>query len=77
MSVEITFPALGKDPDQQGVVATWLVRDGEPVTAGQVIAEVAVDKVSVDVEAPTAGTVRLLVPEEGVATPGTVIARIE
>jgi pyruvate/2-oxoglutarate dehydrogenase complex dihydrolipoamide acyltransferase (E2) component len=31
----------------------------------------------VDVEAPVAGTVRLLVPEEGVATPGTVIARIE
>lgn len=76
--IDITFPALSKEtPDAEGIVATWFVADGETVKKDQLIAEVQVDKVSAEVPAPAAGTVRLLVAEEAVVTQGTVIARIE
>lgn len=77
MSEVVSFPVMSKDEAAEGVVATWFVRSGEQVKAGQVIAEVMVDKVSLDVEAPIAGTVTVLVDEESVAKQGTAIARID
>jgi pyruvate/2-oxoglutarate dehydrogenase complex dihydrolipoamide acyltransferase (E2) component len=75
---DVVFPALAaSDPSAEGVVATWFVRDGEHVAAEQLMAEVQVDKVSMEVPAPAAGTVHLLVAEEAVVPQGTVIARIE
>jgi len=77
MSQSISFPEMSNDPEADGVVATWFVKTGETVKAGQVIAEVMVDKVSVDVEAPVDGVITCLVEEEGVAKQGQEIARIE
>ena len=77
MSETISFPEMSSDPDADGVVATWFVQSGESVKAGQVIAEVMVDKVSVDVEAPIDGVVTCLVEEEGTAKQGQEIARID
>lgn len=77
MAEVITFPVMSKEPGTTGVLATWFVATGEPVKAGQVIAEVMVDKVSMDVEAPTDGIVTLLVEEEAVISQGTEIARID
>lgn len=77
MSHSITFPEMSNDPEAEGVVATWFVQSGESVKTGQVIAEVMVDKVSVDVEAPIDGVVTCLVEEEGVAKQGQEIARID
>jgi pyruvate/2-oxoglutarate dehydrogenase complex dihydrolipoamide acyltransferase (E2) component len=75
---DVVFPAMSQaDPQAQGVVSTWFVVDGEAVAANQLIGEVAVDKVSEDVAAPAAGTVRLLVDEGAVVVQGTVIARVE
>ena len=75
---EIPFPTLSKErPNAEGVVSTWFVVDGDTVKEDQLIAEVQVDKVSVEVPAPVAGTVRLLVPEEAVVSQGEAIARIE
>jgi pyruvate/2-oxoglutarate dehydrogenase complex dihydrolipoamide acyltransferase (E2) component len=77
VSTEVRFPVLSRDdPNAEGVVSTWFARDGEPVTAGQVIAEVMVDKVAADIEAPIAGAVHLLVAEEAVVRQGDVIATI-
>jgi pyruvate/2-oxoglutarate dehydrogenase complex dihydrolipoamide acyltransferase (E2) component len=77
MSEIITFPVMSKDESAQGVLATWFVKTGEAVKAGQVIAEVMVDKVSLDVEAPIAGTVTCLVDEEAAVAQGADIARID
>ena len=65
------------DPDAEGVVGTWFVNDGETVAAGQVIAEVQVDKVSQDVEAPVAGVMRQLVNEGVGLRQGEPMARID
>ena len=76
--VEVRFPAMSKeDPEAEGIVGTWFVRDGQTVTAGQIIAEVQVEKVSQDVAAPAAGVVHLRVGEEESVRQGDVIATIE
>ena len=78
MTVDVNFPVMSReDPTGEGVVGTWFAHDGETVTEGQLIAEVQVDKVSADVEAPSSGVLRHLVSEEGVCAQGDVIARIE
>lgn len=75
---EVAFPGLSEDrPDAEGVVATWFVSDGEEVAAGQLLAEVRVDKVTAEVTAPAGGVVRLLVAEDDAVRQGQVIARIE
>ncbi len=74
----VVFPVLSRsDPQAEGVLSTWFVREGEPVRADQLIAEVAVDKVSVEVPAPHAGIVHLLVEEEAVVRQGAPIARVD
>jgi len=75
---EVMFPALSKErPTALGILATWFVRDGERVAADQLLAEVQVDKVSVEVPAPAAGVIHLLVGEEAEGQQGTPIARID
>lgn len=75
--MDIAFPQVSaKDPDAEGVLATWFVSDGDQVAEGDLIAEVAVDKVDMEVAAPAAGTIRLLVPEGETAKQGTPIARL-
>jgi pyruvate/2-oxoglutarate dehydrogenase complex dihydrolipoamide acyltransferase (E2) component len=74
---DVPFPNLSvKDPDAEGVLATWFVTDGDEVAEGDLIAEVAVDKVDVEITAPAAGLISLLVEEGDVTTQGTPIARI-
>lgn len=75
---EVTFPRLKQsEPDAEGMLATWLVADGDRVRAGQLLGEVMVDKVSAELTAPVTGTVRLLVGEGEVTRQGQPIARIE
>lgn len=75
---DVVFPPLSKEEgNAEGVVSTWFVRDGDVVEADQLLAEVQVDKVAADVPAPSAGTVRLLVPEGEAVEQGAVIARVD
>jgi pyruvate/2-oxoglutarate dehydrogenase complex dihydrolipoamide acyltransferase (E2) component len=75
---DVLFPPMSKErSDAEGVVSTWFVADGERVTAGQLLAEVQVDKVAADVQAPASGTIRLLVAEDEAVTQGSAVARIE
>ena len=74
---DVRFPQLSKDdPDAEGVVSTWFVNDGETVADGQLVAEVAVDKVDQEVLAPASGTIRVAVAEGSATSQGTVIATI-
>jgi pyruvate dehydrogenase E2 component (dihydrolipoamide acetyltransferase) len=56
------MPSLA-DSMTQGIVVAWRKQQGESVRAGEVIAEIEVDKATVDLEAPEAGTLaRIVVP---------------
>lgn len=74
---EIVFPTLSENnPDTEGVVSTWFAEDGSRVSAGDLIAEVAVDKVDAEVTAPESGTLSHVVAEGGVTAQGSVIGTI-
>ena len=74
---EILFPAMSEnDPEAEGVVSTWFVADGDEVQEGDLIAEVAVDKADMEIVAPQAGTISILVDEDRAVTQNSPIASI-
>lgn len=78
MSAEVLFPEVSKsNPNTEGVVATWFVSDGATVNEGQLLAEVQVDKVDAEVNAPVSGTIRIVTAEQSVVTQSSVIAYID
>ena len=75
MAIELKMPALSPTMEE-GTLAKWLVKEGDTVTAGDVLAEIETDKATMEFELIDEGTVgKILVPEgsEGVKV-GTVIA---
>ena len=69
------WPEDADDVDE-AVVANWFVRDGASVEEGETVAEIQIEKVSVDVPAPDSGTIERLVEESGEFRRGDPIARI-
>ena len=68
MPIKITMPALSPTMEE-GKLAKWLKKEGDKVSAGDVIAEIETDKATMEVEAVDEGTLgKILVPEgtEGV-----------
>ncbi|NMG38470.1 pyruvate dehydrogenase complex dihydrolipoamide acetyltransferase [Chelativorans sp. ZYF759] len=62
MPINITMPALSPTMEE-GNLAKWLVKEGDSVAPGDVIAEIETDKATMEVEAVDEGTVaKLLVP---------------
>ena len=69
MSITITMPALSPTMTE-GTLAKWMVKEGDSVASGDIIAEIETDKATMEVEAIDEGTVaQILIPEgtEGVA----------
>ncbi|MEM6546173.1 MAG: 2-oxoglutarate dehydrogenase complex dihydrolipoyllysine-residue succinyltransferase [Pseudomonadota bacterium] len=64
MSVEVRVPVLGESVTE-ATVATWFKKPGDAVTADEVLCELETDKVSVEVAAPSAGTLGAIVAAEG------------
>ena len=75
MAIELKMPALSPTMEE-GTLAKWLVKEGDEVSAGDVLAEIETDKATMEFESIDEGTVgKILVPEgsENVKV-GTVIA---
>jgi len=75
MAIEIKMPALSPTMEQ-GTLAKWLVKEGDEVKSGDILAEIETDKATMEFEAVDEGVVgKLLVAAgtENVAV-GTVIA---
>lgn len=71
---EFRMPALGADMES-GTVTHWLVKPGDHVDRGTIVAEVETDKATIEVEVFESGTVdRLLVPEGERVPVGTPLA---
>ena len=70
------MPVLGADMDE-GTVLEWLVKPGDEVHKGDVIAVIDTAKSAIEVEAFSSGTIEELVVGVGVTVPvGTVLATI-
>ncbi|HEX7656262.1 MAG TPA: pyruvate dehydrogenase complex dihydrolipoamide acetyltransferase [Sphingomonas sp.] len=75
MSIEIKMPALSPTMEE-GTLAKWLVKEGDTVSSGDLMAEIETDKATMEFEAVDEGVIaKILVPEgaEGVKV-GDVIA---
>ena len=64
MPIEITMPALSPTMEE-GNLAKWLVKEGDSVAPGDVIAEIETDKATMEVEAADDGKGAKLLVEEG------------
>ena len=76
MAIKIEMPKLS-DTMEEGVIAKWNVKEGDKISAGDIIAEVETDKATMDVEAFDNGTLIKIIPAEGDPVPlGGLIAVI-
>ncbi|MEM7301944.1 MAG: 2-oxo acid dehydrogenase subunit E2 [Pseudomonadota bacterium] len=64
MPINITMPALSPTMEE-GNLAKWLVKEGDTVTSGDVIAEIETDKATMEVEAVDEGTIAKILVAEG------------
>jgi pyruvate dehydrogenase E2 component (dihydrolipoamide acetyltransferase) len=75
MPIEIKMPALSPTMEE-GTLAKWLVKEGDTVKSGDIMAEIETDKATMEFEAVDEGTIaKITVPEgtDGVKV-GAVIA---
>ncbi|MGV8840236.1 MAG: 2-oxo acid dehydrogenase subunit E2 [Bauldia sp.] len=77
MAIDVLMPALSPTMEE-GTLAKWLVRPGDEVAAGDVIAEIETDKATLEVEAAADGTVEAILVPAGTAgvKVNAVIARL-
>jgi len=77
MPIELKMPALSPTMEE-GTLAKWLVKEGDSVASGDILAEIETDKATMEFEAVDEGTIaRILVPEgTDEVKVGTVIALI-
>lgn len=64
MAIEIFMPALSPTMEE-GTLATWLVKEGDNVTSGDVIAEIETDKATMEVESIDDGVVAKILVDAG------------
>ena len=64
MTTEILMPALSPTMEE-GKLSKWFIKEGDKVSAGDIIAEIETDKATMEFEAVDEGTVKKLIVTEG------------
>src|SRR5690349_18510568 len=64
MALEIKMPALSPTMEE-GTLAKWLVKEGDKVAAGDILAEIETDKATMEFEAVDEGTISQILVAEG------------
>ena len=64
MATQILMPALSPTMEE-GTLSKWLVKEGDTVTSGQILAEIETDKATMEFEAVDEGTVGKILVAEG------------
>lgn len=77
MAIELKMPALSPTMEE-GTLAKWLVKEGDVVKSGDILAEIETDKATMEFEAVDEGTIAKILVAEGTdnVKVGTVIAMI-
>ena len=77
-AIPVVIPEALWEPEagEEAVLVGWLFEEGATVRRGDRIAEIMVDKVTLDVEAPAAGRLAIHTPVDAEVRPGAVIATI-
>ncbi|RZL75019.1 MAG: biotin/lipoyl-binding protein, partial [Sphingomonas sp.] len=77
MAIEIKMPALSPTMEE-GTLAKWLVKEGDSVKSGDIMAEIETDKATMEFEAVDEGVIGKILIAEGTdnVKVGTVIATL-
>ena len=77
MAIELKMPALSPTMEE-GKLAKWLVKEGDEVSSGTILAEIETDKATMEFESIDEGTVGKILVEEGTegVKVGTIIAML-
>src|SRR6478609_8938003 len=75
MSLEVKIPAVGESITS-GLLSVWHKNDGDSVQAGDALLTLETDKVSTEITAEKAGTLRVKVPAGAEVKIGEVVAVI-
>ena len=75
MASDVKIPSVGESITG-GILAKWLVRDGDTVRADQPLFSFETDKVTADVNSPAAGILHLLAKEGDEVRIGQVVATV-
>ena len=77
MAIDIKMPALSPTMEE-GTLAKWLVKEGDTVKSGDIMAEIETDKATMEFEAVDEGTVAKILIAEGTdgVKVGTVIMQL-
>ncbi|BDI61146.1 2-oxo acid dehydrogenase subunit E2 [Qipengyuania nanhaisediminis] len=77
MALEIRMPALSPTMEE-GTLARWLVKVGDEISSGDIMAEIETDKATMEFEAVDEGTLAAILIEEGTenVAVGSVIAML-
>lgn len=76
MATDIVIPALGESITE-GVIASWLIADGQFVERDQPVLELETDKITMELPAPAAGTVSHKAAEGDTVQVGSVVGAID
>ncbi|MDQ1847802.1 pyruvate dehydrogenase complex dihydrolipoamide acetyltransferase [Gemmobacter fulvus] len=66
MAVQVLMPALSPTMEE-GTLAKWLIKEGDTVKSGQILAEIETDKATMEFEAVDEGVIGKLLIAEGTA----------
>lgn len=76
MSTEVRVPETLWEEDSEAVITSWLVSNGGAVQAGDMIAELMVQKIQYELEAPASGTLQILKDVDDVVAKGDLVGQI-
>jgi 2-oxoglutarate dehydrogenase E2 component (dihydrolipoamide succinyltransferase) len=76
MAVDIIIPSVGESITS-GVLSRWSIKSGSPVNKDDVVAELETDKVTLEIRAPEAGTLKTVAAEGATVQVGEVIGSVE
>lgn len=65
MEIEVRLLKASDDPSDDITVSEWHVEEGDPVTAGDDLVDVDIDKIDETIPAPVSGILTKIVAAEG------------
>ena len=73
---EVIVPRDLWEGDAEAVVSLWFFDDGQEIQPGALLAELMVEKATVEIHAPCAGKLAIRAPAESVVRKGDLLAVI-
>jgi len=74
--IDVKVPSVGESISEV-TIATWLKKDGESVKLDEAICSIESDKATLEIAAPKAGVLKVLVKEGETVAIGTLVAQVD